>query len=70
MVLHSTQIWLNQQRTVLFMKLLDLEDISALLNDIKIELIPPSKCCKLWSRDVGQGMEVESTYSSSDGQQP
>jgi len=50
-------------------KLLNLEDISALLNDIEIELIPPGKCCKLWAWYVSQGVEVEPTYSPSNGQQ-
>lgn len=55
--------------TVFLVKLLNLEDISALLNGIKIELVPPGQCCKPWSWYVGQGMEVEPTDGSSNGQQ-
>jgi hypothetical protein len=52
--------------TILPVKFLDLENISARLNLIKIELIPPSKRGKLWSWDMCQGVEVEPAYSFND----
>lgn len=58
-----------QRPTVLLVKLLDLEDKSALSNAIKIELIPPGYCRKLWPWYVGQGMEVEPPDGSRSGQQ-
>lgn len=42
------------------MKLLDFEDISARLDAVKIELIPPGKRRELWSRDMSQWVKVKS----------
>ena len=55
--------------TISLVKFLDLENISARPNLIKIELIPPSKCSKLWPWYMCQGMEVEPTQSFNDGRQ-
>jgi hypothetical protein len=55
--------------TILLVELLNLEHIFAWLNDIKVELIPPSQSSKLWPWYVGQRVEVQAAYGSNECQQ-
>lgn len=55
--------------TVLFVQLLDLEDILSGLDDVEIEFIPPCEGRKSRARDVCQGMEEQTAYGTGDGQQ-
>lgn len=55
--------------TVLFVQLLDLEDILAGLNGVEIEFIPPSESRKSRARNMSQGVKEQTAYGTSDRQQ-
>lgn len=51
--------------TILFVHLLDFEDISALVDAVPVEFIPSGKCCEFWTRDFGKRMEYKAEYRNS-----
>lgn len=51
----------QESQTVSRMQIFDFPDIPALLNGVEIELVPRCQGSKLWTRDVSQRAEEDST---------
>lgn len=62
-VWRDTNYW-----SVLFVQFLDFEYVLARLNDIVVEFIPPCESGDLWTRDVAEGMEIESVDGSDESE--
>lgn len=46
--------------TIFPMQLRDFESVLAIQNNVVIGFVPPCDCCKLWSGEPGERVEIQS----------
>lgn len=58
-------VWIYpDDRSILFVQLRDLPRVPSTFDDIIVELVPKRQRCKFWSRERGDGTQVQTVDSS------